>query len=73
MFTKGKTYAPGSVVTWANSGWIAIRETGDLPGDGPLTGWRMIVRGIQGKTGLKGDKGDRGPQGPEGPQGPVRW
>jgi len=50
VFSEGKEYAAGDVVSFGGSMWVAQKETGERPGTGD--GWRLSVKkGRDGKDG----------------------
>jgi hypothetical protein len=60
VFTEGKTYEIGDVVTWAGSTWHANDVTDAKPGEGSKA-WTLIVkRGRDGKDGATGPEGKPG-------------
>ncbi|KRS17569.1 hypothetical protein XM52_13695 [Roseovarius indicus] len=51
VFSEGKGYAAGDVVSFGGSMWVAQKDTEERPGDGD--GWRLSVkRGRDGKDGV---------------------
>lgn len=51
VYSEGKQYTPGDVVTWAGSTWTAHEQTTTKPGDGSKA-WTLIVkRGRDGRDG----------------------
>jgi hypothetical protein len=72
VFSPGKSYEAGDVVTWGGSLFIAQRATSAKPGEqGEASrAWRLAVkRGGDGKQGPSGPTGPMGPRGEPGPQG----
>jgi integrin beta 3 len=63
VFSVGKNYEQGDVVSWGGAGWVALADTSSKPGEGSPD-WRLFVKkgrdGKDGKDGEKGDKGDPG-------------
>lgn len=54
VYTEGKSYEQGDVVTWGGSQWHCDAETTTKPGDGSK-GWTLVVkRGRDGKDGRDG-------------------
>jgi hypothetical protein len=70
VWTDGRTYEPGDVVTWARSIWHCKKTTTLKPDgvarDGPQGKdfWTLIV--ARGRDGKDGKDGPPGPQGPAG-------
>ncbi len=62
IFSEGKEYSRGDVVTWGGSTWHCQETTKEKPGDGKA--WRLVV-----KRGANGKDGERGPEGPKGRDG----
>lgn len=53
-YQAGKSYRPGSAVTWSGSLWIALRATDAKPGEAheASRAWRLAVKkGTDGKDG----------------------
>jgi len=76
VYTDGKTYTPGDLVTWGGSMWIAKQPTSTKPGSGPLAAaaWRLCVKsGRDGRQGPAGPQGPTGPTGARGPEAPRQW
>ena len=48
VFSQGRTYEVGDVVTWGGSAWACVERSEERPGEG-AAGWRLAVK-----------KGDRG-------------
>ena len=52
VFTEGKTYDPGDVVTWGGSMWHCDEASASKPGEPGTKGWTLSVkRGAAGKDG----------------------
>jgi hypothetical protein len=52
VFTEGKTYDPGDVVTWGGSMWHCDEASASKPGEPGTKGWTLSVkRGSPGKDG----------------------
>jgi hypothetical protein len=66
VYTSGKAYEPGDVVSFGGSGWHCNQPTDTKPGDGNATWTLAIKHGRDGRDGKDGAKGDRGPPGPPG-------
>jgi hypothetical protein len=76
VYTDGKTYTPGDLVTWGGSMWIAKQPTATKPGSGPAAAaaWRLCVKsGRDGRQGPAGPVGPTGPTGARGPEAPRQW
>lgn len=64
IWTEGRAYDRGDVVTRDGQQWHAKRETTSQP---PSADWTLCVRrGRDGKDGVKGEKGERGGEGRAG-------
>lgn len=70
IYKLGANYRAGDSVTYANSQWIARRDTADKPDEIGCDAWQLAVRaGREGKAGRNGKDGTPGPPGPEGRPG----
>lgn len=61
VFSQGKEYTAGDVVTWGGSTWTCSEPTTAKPGEQGSKAWTLCV-----KRGQDGKDGKEGPQGPAG-------
>jgi hypothetical protein len=55
VFTEGKSYVVGDIVTWAGAAWHCQKVTASKPDDQNGGAWRLMVkRGAEGKPGRDG-------------------
>lgn len=60
VFTEGKTYSRGDIVTWGGSSWHANEPTTVKPGEGSKSWSLCVKRGRDGKDGTPGADGKPG-------------
>jgi len=71
VYTEGRQYLEGDVVTWGGAMWFAKRATVSKPGYNDVQkDWQLVVkRGGDGKTGAPGAAGPKGDKGEKGDPG----
>lgn len=76
VWTEGKSYTSGDLVTWGGGMYIAKEATTAKPGmpTAESRAWKLCVKaGRDGKQGPPGPSGPQGMKGEKGEKGPDRW